>query len=140
MLSTPRTHVWMLCLVTLPPMASVYLLRSSHYDLSTPNLVVHLFILALWLFSMNNIVYEHYFGPLSDVPMAGGDWFVLAHTPYVFGNIQGLPYLKFVNNMKLDHRGVFRVKGIFHFGGQLVLTGPETINEALNSHCYDCKN
>jgi hypothetical protein len=130
----------MFCLVALPPLASIYLLENSHYDLSVPNLIVQGFILTLWVFSLNSIVYEHYFGPFSDVPMASGDWFALAHAPYVFENIQGLPYLEFLKGLKLDHRGIFRVKSFLHYGGRLVLTAPETFNEVLNSHCYDCKN
>ena len=140
MLSTPRTHAWMFCLATLPPLASTYLLSNSHYDLSALDIAVHLLILGIWIFSLNSIVYEHYFGPFSDVPMGLGDWFALGHTPYMFENVQGLPCLKFMKGLKLDHRGIFRLKTIFHLRGQLVLTAPETFNEVLNSHCYDCKD
>lgn len=139
MISTPQTHVWMICVATIPPAASIYHWEKSHYEFNSTNLVVHLFILALWIFALNSIVYEHYFGPFSSVPMARGDWFVLGHTPYVFEDVQGMAYLKLIKGMKLDHRGVFRVKSLFHLGGQLVLTAPDTFNEVLNTHCYDCK-
>jgi hypothetical protein len=140
MSSTTRTHAWMFCVVILPPLASAYLLKSTHYELTLLNIVVQLFVLALWLFSLNRIVYEHYFGPFCDIPMASGDWFALAHSPYVFQDIPGLAYLKLMKGLKLDHRGIFRVKTFFHLNWQLVLTAPDTFNEVLNSHCYDCKN
>lgn len=71
--------------------------------------------------------------------MAGGDWFALAHAPYIFEDVQGMAYLKLIKGMKLDDRGIFRVKALFHYGEQIVLTAPETFNEFLNTHCYDCK-
>lgn len=129
----------MLCVTIIPPAASIYFLERSHYSFDNGSTFFHLFLLVIWTFALNNIVYEHYFGPFSSVPMAGGDWFGLAHAPYVFDDIQGMAYLKLIEGMKLDSRGIFRVKGLFHYGEQIVLTGPGTFNEFLNTHSYDCK-
>jgi hypothetical protein len=139
MLSTPRTHAWMLCVTVIPPAASMYLLERSHYSLESTSLFLHLSILALWIFALNNIVYEHYFGAFSSIPMAGGDWFALGHAPYIFDDVPGMAYLKLIKGIKLDSRGIFRVKACFHYGEQIVLTGPETFHEFLSTHCYDCK-
>ncbi|EFQ99688.1 hypothetical protein MGYG_02701 [Nannizzia gypsea CBS 118893] len=87
--------------------------------------------------ALKKIVYNHYFGPLSSVPMAPGDWFIFGHTPYMFGAIPGGWILDFVNQNKYNDYGMIRTEGILHLSDSVILTHPYLFHKVLSTRCYD---
>ncbi|KAK2865020.1 hypothetical protein FQN49_003983 [Arthroderma sp. PD_2] len=131
-----RTHAFMLAVTILPPLGPLYLWENARAD-SNPPYLCHVLIFLIWAGAAKSIVYNHYLGPLSGIPMAPGDWFILGHTPYIFSAIPGGWVLKFINNAKFNTCGMMRMKSMFHLSDTILLTDPGAFNEVLSRHCYD---
>ncbi|KAM5472966.1 hypothetical protein MauCBS54593_002679 [Microsporum audouinii] len=131
-----RTHAFMLGVTVLPPLGSLYLGTGIKEN---PGYVYlyHAIIFLVWIFAIKKIVYNHYFGPLSRIPMAPGDWFIFGHTPYMYGAIPGGWILDFINRPKYSNCGMLRTKSILHLSDTVILTDPNAFNEVLSAHCYD---
>ena len=88
-----------------------------------------------WLLRVDII--PHFFDPLNSLPYPQGDSFFFGHLKALFGQRErhGVLLLEWMNDIPND--GLILFRGLFHNKANLVLTTPESIQDALITHAYD---